>query len=61
MGAEHPEASVAMHKSTPKQVHLETSVAMVMSAAAGIALKELWHKGKSTLEKVHLSVCDSCG
>ncbi|CAN0005799.1 unnamed protein product, partial [Bubo scandiacus] len=36
------------------QVHLKASVAMVMPVLQQVALKGLWPKDKSMLEKVHL-------
>ena len=52
MGAGHPKVSAAMDKPMPEEVYL--SGCGYVSATAGIALKVLWPKDKSTLEKVHL-------
>lgn len=54
MGAGHLEASVALDKAMPEQVHLTASVPVVMSVTAAGSLEGLWPKGKSVLEKAHL-------
>lgn len=54
MGAGHPEGPAAVSKSTPQQVPLEASVAVVFCAAAGIPLRRLWSEDKSMLEEIHL-------
>lgn len=58
MEAEHPEASVAVGKSTPEQSVCGCSY---FCATTGIPLKGLWPKAKPTAEKVHLKASLAVG